>query len=306
MPKKPQDAQKGPASMSLAGLRVLVVDDNATNRRIFEETLKHWAMRPTAVASGAEGLDAIAAARAQAAPFALVLLDANMPEMDGFADRLREMPERTRPTIMTLSSSGQRGDIARCRTLGIHGYLVKPVKRSELLDAITAALAAAPAELPHAPLVTAQTLREASASLRILVAEDNAVNQRVIVRLLEKRGHAVAIAGTGREAVEAWTRAADRSAPFRLVLMDVQMPEMDGLEATAAIRAREKARGGRVPIIALTAHAMQGDRERCVAAGMDGYLTKPVTAQALIELLTPLAAAQMATPPLEIAEITST
>jgi signal transduction histidine kinase/DNA-binding response OmpR family regulator len=289
-----------PASTSLEGRRVLIVDDNATNRRILAETLKHWRMRPTAAASGAEGLDAIAAARAQAAPFALVLLDASMPEIDGFAfaERLREEPERSRPTIILLSSLGQRGDVARCRALGIYGYLVKPVKHSELLDAITAALAAAvPAEDMHrAPLVTAQTVCEGSASLRILVAEDNAVNQRVIVRLLEKRGHAVAIAGTGREAVEAWTRAAETTAPFELVLMDVQMPEMDGLEATAAIRSRERKGGGRVSIIALTAHAMQGDRERCLAAGMDGYLTKPVTAQALIELLTPRAAARAASP----------
>jgi CheY-like chemotaxis protein len=206
----------GPALTSLEGLRVLVVDDNATNRRILEGTLKHWAMWPTAIASGAEGLDAIAAARAQAAPFALVLLDANMPEMDGFgfAERLGEMPER-RPTIMMLSSSGQHGDIPRCRALGIHAYLVKPLKRSELLDAVVAALAAAPAELDRVPLVTAQTLREGSASLRILVAEDNTVNQRMIVRLLEKRGHTVAIAGTGRAAVEAWRGPTRQRRPRR-------------------------------------------------------------------------------------------
>jgi two-component system, sensor histidine kinase and response regulator len=166
-----------------------------------------------------------------------------------------------------------------------------------LLDAVVAALAAAPAELDRVPLVTAQTLREGSASLRILVAEDNTVNQRMIVRLLEKRGHTVAIAGTGCAAVEAWTHAAETTAPFGLVLMDVQMPEMDGLEATAAIREREGQREGRVSIIALTAHAMQGDRERCLAAGMDGYLTKPVSAQTLIELLTTLAAARTASPP---------
>jgi signal transduction histidine kinase/CheY-like chemotaxis protein len=280
-----------PSATSLAGLRVLVIDDNATNRRILEENLRYWAMRPTAVASGAEGLDAIAAARTQAAPFALVLLDANMPEMDGFgfAERLRDMPEHPRPTIMMLSSSGQRGDAARCRDLNIRGYLVKPVKRSELLDAIIAALATVPVdEGPGAPLVTAKLLSAATDALRILVAEDNAVNQRVIMRLLEKRGHAVAVATTGREAVAAWTRAAESAAPFGLVLMDVQMPDMDGFEATAAIRAREVAQGGHVSIIALTAHAMQGDRERCLAAGMDGYLTKPVSAQALIELLTPL------------------
>ena len=197
---------------------------------------------------------------------------------------------------MMLSSSGQLGDVARCRALGMHGYLVKPLKRSELLDAITAALAAIPAEMPQAPLVTTETLREASAALRILVAEDNIVNQRVIVRLLEKRGHAVTIANTGREAVDAWAGAADTTAPFELVLMDVQMPDMDGLEATAAIRAREAVRGERVSIVALTAHALQGDRERCLAAGMDGYLTKPLTTQALIELLAPLAAARTARP----------
>jgi CheY-like chemotaxis protein len=169
------------------------------------------------------------------------------------------MPEHPRPTIMMLSSSGQRGDAARCRDLNIHGYLVKPVKRSELLDAITAALATVPMdEGPAAPVVTAKRIAAVSDALRILVAEDNAVNQRVIMLLLEKRGHAVAVAATGREAVEAWSRAAETPVPFGLVLMDVQMPDMDGFEATAAIRARETTQGGHVSIIALTAHAMQG------------------------------------------------
>jgi signal transduction histidine kinase/DNA-binding response OmpR family regulator len=269
-----------PALPSLDGLAVLVIDDNATNRRILEGTLRHWGMRPTLAASGAEGL---AAARQQ--PFALVLLDANMPEMDGFmfAERLARLPDVGPVTIMMLSSAGQRGDATRCRELGIRAYLTKPINRSELLDAITHLLSTeSEVRRPSdsRPLVTRHSLREARRPLRILLAEDNPVNQRLAVRLLEKQGHAVTVAETGRTAVATWIQA-ETGSPFDLILMDVQMPDMDGLEATTTIRSRERRTGRRVPIVAMTAHAMQGDRERCLDAGMDGYLSKPLVTREL-------------------------
>jgi signal transduction histidine kinase/CheY-like chemotaxis protein len=275
----------------LDGLRVLVVDDNSTNRRILEDMLRHWAMRPTAVSSAAEGLAAIAAA---AEPFPLILLDANMPEMDGFmfAQRLGTMAQLQGSTIMMLSSAGQRGDAARCRELGIKAYLLKPVKRSELLQAIVATLSIPVHEPRRDQLVTRHTMREGRTSLRILLAEDNVVNQRVAMRLLEKQGHHVTLAGNGQEAVEAWSEA-ERVNPFDLVFMDVQMPVRDGFQATAAIRQEEQGTGRHVQIVAMTAHAMQGDRERCLAAGMDGYLSKPVVLKDLLELLARRAAGKL-------------
>jgi len=207
-----------------------------------------------------------------------------------FVKRLREIPEGNRPTIMMLSSAGQRGDAARCRELGIRAYLTKPLKRAELLEAIVAVLSLDRVEGRPAQLITRHSLREHRVPLRILLAEDNLVNQRLIVRLLEKDGHAVAVAVNGRDAVTVWMCAAEVGSPFDLVLMDVQMPELDGLAATAAIRAREASTVRRVPVVALTAYAMQGDRERCLAAGMDGYLAKPLVAKDLIELLGRIAA----------------
>jgi signal transduction histidine kinase/DNA-binding response OmpR family regulator/HPt (histidine-containing phosphotransfer) domain-containing protein len=279
---------------SLDGLRVLVVDDNHTNRRILEGALRYWGMRPTGVESGPEALAAIGAA---AEPFQLILLDANMPEMDGFmfAERLGAMTGSKRSTIMMLSSAGQRGDAARCRELGIKAYLLKPLKRSELLQAIVATLAAPAQERSRDRLVTRHTLREGRTSLRILLAEDNVVNQRVAARLLEKEGHQVAIAGDGRTAVEAWSQA-EGTAPFDVVFMDVQMPVMDGFEATAAIRREEEKTGRHVTIVAMTAHAMQGDRERCLASGMDGYLSKPLVLKDLLELLALGSAGKLSAP----------
>jgi CheY-like chemotaxis protein len=263
----------------LWNLPALIVDDNATNRRVLYEMLRHWQMHPTAADGGLDALSELQRAAALGHPYPLVLLDAQMPDMDGFtvAERVRQTPALAGAAIMMLSSADLPGDTARCRALGIATYLTKPIKQSELLDAMLAvmgdATTAAPAVVPlGAP--AAEPVR----SLRILLAEDNAVNQTLAKRLLEKRGHRVAVTGNGSEAL-----AALHDEAFDLVLMDVQMPEMDGIEATAAIRARERASGAHVPIIAMTAHAMKGDQERCVAAGMDGYVSKPISAQRLFD-----------------------
>jgi signal transduction histidine kinase/CheY-like chemotaxis protein len=269
---------------TLRGVKVLVVDDNRTNQRILEGMLRRWEMRPTSVESGEEALAQLSAAREAGEPYGLILTDMHMPNMDGFAliERIRQRPELSTATIMMLTSAGHRGDAARCQELGVAAYLLKPIRQSELREAIARVLGAREQE-GAIPLITRFSLhdaREPSASLRVLLAEDNPVNQRLAVRLLEKRGHYVVVAANGREALEALQKES-----FDLVFMDVQMPEMDGLEATAAIREKEKGTGVHRPIIALTAHAMKGDRERCLASGMDGYLTKPIRPQELDEIL---------------------
>jgi CheY-like chemotaxis protein len=262
----------------LQGLRVLVVDDNATNRCLLKEILTNWQMLPTTSNSAPAGLQALEQAQAAGEPFALLLLDVHMPEVDGFTlvEQIRQRRELAETKIVMLTSAGRRDDAARCRQLGITGYLSKPIKQSELLEAISAALGTSPQTESLLP-VKRHALRESQRRLNILLAEDNSVNQRLMVRLLEKHGHHVVVAGNGREALAALERES-----FDLVLMDVQMPEMDGFEATAAIRQREQATGTHIPILAMTAHAMAGDRERCLEAGMDGYVCKPVQIQALL------------------------
>ncbi len=268
----------------LRGVRVLIVDDNKTNRGILERMLVRWDMRPASVIGGQEALDELHLARGSRDPYSLVLTDMHMPDMDGFSlvDKIRHSPEIATATIMMLTSAGHRGDAARCQELGIAAYLLKPIRQSELREAIARALGAAE-QSGTIPLITRFSLhdaREPGDSLHILVAEDNAVNQRLATRLLEKRGHRVAIAGNGKEALLALEKE-----KFDLVLMDLQMPEMDGFEATAAIRVREKNSSAHQEIVALTAHAMAGDSDRCVAAGMDGYLSKPIRPQELDSLL---------------------
>jgi PAS domain S-box-containing protein len=261
----------------LQDLPVLVVDDNATNRRILDEVLSNWRMRPIAVADAREALEALRRAAAAGEPFPLVLLDAMMPDVDGFAlaGQIKQNPDLAGAVLLMLSSAGRPDDADRCRQLGIAICLTKPVKQSELLDAIlTARHEAAGAAERHAPEGAPAGTRR----LRVLLAEDNVVNQRLAVQLLERAGHAVIVAGSGREAVEAVARE-----PFDLVLMDVQMPDMGGFEATALIRQAERETGRHVPIVAMTAHAMKGDRERCLAAGMDDYVAKPVRARELFD-----------------------
>ena len=262
---------------ALVGLPVLVVDDNATNRRILEETLTAWHMRPTLVPGGAEALRELTRAQRAGAPFPLILLDAQMPQMDGFdvAEAIAGRNELRGATVMMLSSAGQYGSVSRCHELGIASYLTKPVKSSDLLAAILSTLDTNAAATPAgSPVVSPSLVRR----LRILMAEDNRVNQRIALALLEKRGHSVRVVENGRLAL-----AALDEERFDVVLMDLQMPEMGGLEATKAVRARERLTGGRIPIVAMTARAMAGDREQCLAVGMDGYVAKPIRPDDLIE-----------------------
>jgi signal transduction histidine kinase/CheY-like chemotaxis protein len=283
----------GPAlrTEDLRGLPVLVVDDNATNRRIFEEMTRNWGMRPLAVEGAEEALAALRAARASATPFRLAILDYNMPNIDGIelAGRIREEDLAAGATLMLLTSAGHRSESAACRRLGIAACLTKPVSPSELLEAVLRALRPAEADAEAATAPRPQPAPPEK-KLAILVAEDNAVNQRLAARMVDRLGHNAVLAKNGREAVEWFARQS-----FNVILMDVQMPEMDGYEATALIRARERETGARrTPIIALTAHAMKGDREKCLAAGMDDYVSKPIKAPELREALERLAVTPIA------------
>jgi len=271
----------------LAGIPVLIVDDNVTNRRILTETMWGWRMRPTAAASAEEALSQMRSAAERGHPFHLVLTDLHMPGMDGFqlAEQIKHTQTLSHAVILMLTSGEQQGDLARCRELGISIYLTKPVRHAELRAAILRALNGQADGIAGAAgefLARKQPLRktDATPALRILLAEDNLINQRVAVSILEKAGHRVTVAINGRQALDRWSEQA-----FDLILMDVQMPEVDGLEATAMIRSREQRTAGHIPIIALTAHAMKGDQERCLAAGMDAYLSKPINANQLIELI---------------------
>ena len=266
----------------LRGLGVLVVDDNGTNRRLLEETLKRWGAAPSLAAGGQAALEAIESADAAGKPFSMILLDHQMPGMDGFvvAERIRQQPKLISTTIMMLSSGGQRGDASRCRQLGITAYLFKPFKQSELLDAMLIALGRQAAETSQSPLITRHALRERRPALCVLVAEDNVVNQRLAVHFLEKRGHRVEVAANGLQALAALEKQS-----YDVVLMDVQMPEVDGFQATAAIREREKTTGKHLRIIAMTAHAMESDRAKCLAAGMDGYIPKPIQAKQMFDAI---------------------
>jgi two-component system sensor histidine kinase/response regulator len=253
---------------ALDDLRVLIVDDNAVNRRIFDEQLRRWKMRPTAVESGRDALEALAAASAAGQPFRAILLDANMPEMDGFtvAAAVSGDPRFADVRQMMLTSWGRPGDASRCRELGISAYLTKPVRQADLFVAVSSLFGAAPRSAPRMPAVTGAARRA-----RVLLAEDNLVNQRVARSMLERRGHDVTVVHNGAEALNAFAPGR-----FDVILMDVQMPVMGGFDATQAIRGREQREGGHVRIVALTAHVLQRDRERCLAAGMDGYLAKPI------------------------------
>jgi CheY-like chemotaxis protein len=272
----PSSAAPPPEQINLRGTRVLVVDDNATTRQILDLMLRGWGMEPTLVDGGVLALDALKNARARNNPFTLVLLDFQMPDMDGFevAERITTRPEYAATTIMMLSSVGERGDGARCRELGLTAYLAKPVRQPLLYEAICTSLAQKQAPTAKPTLVTRHSLRDAQRPLRVLLAEDNTVNALLATTLLKKAGHTVTLAKTGRQALDAVTASVGHQ-PFDVILMDVQMPDMDGLEATAAIRRAEIGTGRHISIVALTAHAMADDQQRCLNAGADGYLTKP-------------------------------
>ncbi len=298
----------------LSGLPVLIVDDNYTNRMLLLEMLTAWGLVPTAAAEGPEALGLSEQAFTAGKPFRLVLMDMQMPELDGFdvARRIKVAPWGADVKIIMLSSMGKRGDSAQCKAAGVSGYLPKPVKQSDLLDAIMMTMGLAVEAEPT--VITRHTVYEARERLSILLAEDNVINQTLAIRLLETRGHRVSLATNGKEAV-----AAFKKGNFDLILMDVQMPEMDGYEATGHIRQWEQRATSnqqratsnqqratsneqratsnqqratsnqqpapRIPIVAMTAHAMQGDREKCLASGMDDYVSKPIKPQVLFDVI---------------------
>ena len=295
-PPRPADAS--PLDLSRTrSLPVLVADDNVSTRRILREMLLSWQMRPTVVDGGRAALAELRRRAAQGKAYPLVLLDATMLDVDGFAvaAQIRNQPQLAAGTIMLLSSARQHEDIARCRELGVDAHLIKPVNQSDLLDAILTTLS----RRQVAACATRQTDTPATfepeapggaaggpplGPLRVLVAEDNAVNRRLVMRILNKHGHAAAAAENGRQVLETLEHE-----PVDIVLMDIQMPEMDGFEATAEIRRREALQPERerrhLPILALTAHAMKGDEERCLQAGMDGYVAKPIRPTQLLEAM---------------------
>ncbi len=262
----------------LAGLRVLIVDDNATNRRILENTLRHGHLNPVLATNGPACLAALRQAVAEENPFQVLIADALMPGMDGFTlvEQVKAEPQLVKAVIMMISSADRHTFRQRCDELGIDLYLEKPVSQAAMWEAIATATGGKRHESTTAP--AASQAWGPTQSLRVLVAEDTLANQKIVKSILSKRGHAVEIARNGREVVEMI-----RHEPFDIILMDVQMPIMDGFQATSTIRSLEAHLGRRVPIIALTAHARQGDRERCLAAGMDDYLVKPVSAAVLVE-----------------------
>jgi two-component system, sensor histidine kinase and response regulator len=264
------------AALIPSGLKVLVVDNNPTNHTILGEMLTSWRMNPAMAESGPAALDALETAHRAGQPFSIVLLDALMPGMDGLQimKRIHAKPEIAPAVILMTPIERHLACADRCHELGVKYTLHKPVSQSELLDAILATLGVNVAErqLIGSPAPPPEAPR--GHSLNILLSEDNPVNQKLAIRLLENAGHRVTLANTGREALAAWGGADGPG--FDLLLMDIQMPEMDGMEATAEIRKREQGTGGHVPIVAMTAHAMRGDKERCLAGGMDGYVSKPI------------------------------
>jgi len=277
---------------TLAGVPVLIVDDSATNRRILAEQLYRLGLRPVAVESGRAALQELERARATQTPFGLIIVDYHMPEMDGFmlVERIQGMQDVAGSTIMMFTSGGQSGDAARCRALGMSAFLTKPISQKTLQQLVTQVVAgrrAREATATRAPLKEAPKMSPVPANaspdrrpLRILLVEDNLVNQKMTVTMLQKRGHLVSVANDGEECL-----AVLEPGRFDMILMDVHMPKMGGFEATQAIRTREQAGGGHLPIVALTALAMTGDRDACMKAGMDGYVSKPINSAELFGTL---------------------
>jgi signal transduction histidine kinase/CheY-like chemotaxis protein len=295
LPRAPdEEPARMPSEVSLLNLPVLVVDDNGTNRRILEKLLQRWGMTPILANHGMEALDKLTLAHAGNTAIELAILDVCMPEIDGFevAEKIRKNPATARLPILILSSVRHAGDLARCRRLGNASYLTKPVIQPILLEGILRALSGGDTrdDVHDAALTMGITAQP----LRVLLAEDNLINQKVARRLLEKRGHSVVVTSNGREVLDHLM-----AAPFDIVLMDVQMPEMDGFETTAAIRTMERTfasgadipavgstyshAGRRIPIIAMTAYATRDDQRRCLEAGMDAFVCKPFKPAELFE-----------------------
>jgi PAS domain S-box-containing protein len=275
-----------PVAAVLHGLKVLVVDDNTTQRHLLQSLLGSWSMRPTLVESGPAALEALRYADQMEQPFAVVILDAYLPGEESFAVALwlRQQPALATTPLIVLTAATQVGGRQHWQELHGAACVTKPIAPADLWEAVHQALVCAKHVTPASPQHTTPEAQDGR-SLRVLLAEDNAVNQRLTMRLLEKRGHTVTVVQDGAEAL-----AAMRRQTFDVVLMDIQMPYMDGLETTQTIRAREQDTATRVPIVAMTAHAMQGDRERCLAAGMDGYVTKPLHPTELFEVIASLTA----------------
>jgi CheY-like chemotaxis protein len=275
-----QPAQPIHSEEDLHGMPTLIIDDNATNRKILFELTRQWKMKPHTCDSGESGFAELSRAAAEGSPYRLLLLDEHMPGMDGMEvlDRIRQNPALQNVVIMMLTSRDQVESAARCRKMGVETYLIKPISSSDLLGSIRFAMGVvAPASTVALP---AAGISPSSLSLRILLAEDNPVNQRVAMGMLGKMGHRITLATNGLEALEQW-----RHGYFDLIFMDVQMPGMNGLQATAQIR-REEAIGVRVPIVAMTASAMSEERDRCLAAGMDDFISKPVSYKVIEEMIT--------------------
>ena len=270
---------------SIEQRHVLIVDDNATNRKILIHQISSWGMFPIEAESGPQALRLLKAAAACGVRYDLVILDLLMPDMDGFelARRIKSDVRIAGTDLILLTSAGIRGDAAIAQAAGIAAYLTKPIRQSQLFECLTTVISnasnvkASSAKVPN--FITKHTLREGQRNKLILLAEDNPVNQKVAVRQLQKLGYRADVVANGREAVEALSKI-----PYDLVLMDCQMPEMDGYEATAEIRRREGATK-HTPIVAMTAHALDGDREKCISAGMDEYISKPVKLEGLSAML---------------------
>ncbi|MFC1490464.1 response regulator [Candidatus Latescibacterota bacterium] len=267
---------------ALHNLPVLIVDDNSTNRKILEKIIAKWGMKPYSVGSGKAALENLKLKFKEGGKYKLILADSLMPEMDGFtlAKEIKANPDLKDSSIIMLTSSGRPGEAARCREVGIAAYLLKPASQFDLYNAIITTLSSASFKEKKSSLITRHSIREKQKSLRIILAEDNVVNQKVASRILEKMGHSVLIADNGEKVLQALEKES-----YDLILMDVQMPVMDGYIATGLIREKEQESGEHMPIIAMTAHAMKGDRDKCIDAGMDDYVSKPIRISELIEAI---------------------
>jgi CheY-like chemotaxis protein len=280
-----ESAVPAASSEALRDLPVLIVDDNATSRQVLTEMVQRWGMKPTSVASSAAALQQMDREGA----FPLLLVDVRMPEMDGFqlVEQLRQIPACADSKVIMISAAGQSVGAQQQRSLGISRQLAKPTEREELYEAIREILGQRSLRASATTRISAPAVTQAARSLRVLLAEDNKVNQLVAQRLLERAGHHVELAENGLEAI-AWFQKGN----FDIILMDVQMPEMDGFEATNSIRQIEQESGltSHTPIVALTAHAVLGYEDRCLAAGMNDFVTKPIQSQLLFDMMERLTA----------------